>query len=900
MRFRNVANALTLALTLALTTVWASGCETAGSTGGPGNSGDLASMQAGLEAFQSCDEVRDYLNGVVIGEMDDAIAMYEECEARGEWCGYYAYDMAIGAPTSSRGGAGAMDAATGGSGDGAAPPGNQGGEGGGASTPDPAVPHSDTNVQEQGVDEADIVKVDDAYLYVLSGNKLRIVRSTPVADMTLEGNATIEGSPMEMFLAGDRLAVFSNTYRYNSSDGYDGGGKPTEPGGVPQPAEPAPDAMGGAGDSGGSDGAFEERPQALTLEDLPQLSGQILKVTVFDVSDRTNPQVLRETYLEASYVSSRMVGTRVHLVANAYPELPQFDWYSCVDPPTNGGGRTTTPSDGPDDRPPVAVDGGSATSTSTGTATDAGAANTEPVDPPPFEEKGQALSEGLQACRADFVQLLAEAELDDILPQRVDIVAGGAPQTESLVSCGTFYHPSVTMGLNVLAVVSFDLAEDGGAVASTGILGSSNTVYASATSLYVSTYMYDYWRWERAAISDPAAAQQRTAVHAFDITAEPAYVASGFVQGEVLNQFSMSEHNGNLRIATTMRNWDAWGPMAGGVAGGVATSGGAATGTAQVDVATSDDVVEDNPTAPSDVPLSSTDNLITVLGREGDQLVEVGKLTGLGEPDERIFAARFFGDLGYVVTFRQMDPLYVIDLSDPTNPQKRGALHVPGFSSYIHPLGDTHLLTIGQGSTDPTAPTRTDGLKLSVYDVSDADNPTEVGSLVVPAYSEAQYNHKAFTYFEHLGLLAIPIDSYWWYEDGQSPLNGLALFKVDQATGVEAVGSISHADLVPEPSDTPDGMTCYGHYLPQVRRGVFMGDLVYSISDVGVKANETTGDLAELNVVSFPDDANMWGDSGWGYRDCWMDEPGVGGGDEPGQGSGGGEVPPDAGTPDMR
>jgi len=821
-----------------LALVGAAACDDGG--GGPG---DLRSMQSALIAFEGCGELESYLDDTLVAELDEAIELYQECQASSDGCYWYAYDMAIGAP-SARGGGWAVDGAMGG--DGALPPGQPSGDSGeggsgsiggdqGGSTNGDAEPHSDTNVQEEGVDEADIVKQDGEFLYILNGNRLRIVRSTPVESMDVVGSAELSGSPLEMFLAGDRLAVFAQEYRYGAGNGGSWDGRTPVP--VDTSAPGAMPAREADSDAGKADGTTE----GPVADALAGLQGELLTVTVFDVSDRANPRVIRESFLEGGYVSSRMIGTQAHIVVRSAVTVPYFDWYQYVT--DDGSGNAGNGSDGGvvnvDAGTGTAVDGGSAVPP---TEADAGTRTEPDPDAGAYQERQGALTVvDVDALRADFLALLADTELEDMMPQRVDVV-DGQPIVGALVPCESFYHPSVTMGLNVLAVVTIDLGEDSDALAATGILGSSDTVYASASTLYVATYVYDYWRWMRAALESPTDTTERTAVHAFDITGTPVYVASGFVEGQVLNQFSMSEYEGHLRLATTVRNWQRWEPAP---------------------VSSSDDVV------PSE-PLDSTDNLVTILGRQGDELVQTGQLRDLGKPNESIFAARFFGPLGYVVTFEQRDPLYVIDVSDPTAPAKRGQLDVPGYSSYIHPLGDDHLLTIGRGSTDPEFPDGTDGLKLSVYDVSDPDAPVEVESEVFAAYSEAEYQHKAFTYYEHLSLLAIPIGGYWWSGDGAAPLNGLAVFHVDPAAGIDLVGSISHDDLVPVPDGT-DEYGC-GYYLPQVRRGLFVGERVYSVSDVGVKANDVAdgAGLAELNSVAFPDDGGWYsGVYGGAWGDCY-------------------------------
>ena len=147
-----------------------------------------------------------------------------------------------------------------------------------------------------------------------------------------------------------------------------------------------------------------------------------------------------------------------------------------------------------------------------------------------------------------------------------------------------------------------------------------------------------------------------TEIHRFD-TSDPArttYRSSGSVPGFVLNQFALSEDRGALRVATT-----------------------------------------EEPLWMAGAQQRDAESGVSVLREEGAKLVTVGRVGGLGK-GERIYAVRFLGDAGYLVTFRQVDPLYTLDLSDPRAPKAVGELKVAGYSAYLHPVGDGLLLGVGQ------------------------------------------------------------------------------------------------------------------------------------------------------------------------------------------------------------
>ena len=141
--------------------------------------------------------------------------------------------------------------------------------------------------------------------------------------------------------------------------------------------------------------------------------------------------------------------------------------------------------------------------------------------------------------------------------------------------------------------------------------------------------------------------------------------------------------------------------------------------------------------------------------------------------------ARFIGDRGFMVTFLQVDPLFTFDLSDPYNPQMKGELKIPGYSTYLHPVGDNYLLGVGQNASEEGWVA---GMQVSLFDVTDMDNPVEKFKYTFGdgwTWSEAMYQHKAFQYWERLGLLAVPVQ-----ENGDSGFfNGLYLFQNSTRAG---------------------------------------------------------------------------------------------------------------------
>jgi len=246
---------------------------------------------------------------------------------------------------------------------------------------------------------------------------------------------------------------------------------------------------------------------------------------------------------------------------------------------------------------------------------------------------------------------------------------------------------------------------------------------------------------------------------------------------------------------------------------------------------------------------------VSVLGlnSEGTVYEVIGHVGGIAE-GEQIWSARFIGDKAYLVTFRNIDPLWTIDLSEPTNPQVIGELEVPGVSTYIHPLGENHLLTIGIAGDE-------DGLdwgvtQISIFDVSDFSKPKLESSLKLnPApdndngwsysYSEATYEHKAFQYWEEDGILSIPLSTNRWYS-GTEIIDG----KEHYSYGYEYVTKLVLIEAKPGEDlkiyDEVDHSSFYdSNYQwdnPDVRRSIFMGggDYIYAISEKSITAHELT------------------------------------------------------------
>ncbi|MCX6818909.1 MAG: beta-propeller domain-containing protein [Candidatus Aenigmarchaeota archaeon] len=221
----------------------------------------------------------------------------------------------------------------------------------------------------------------------------------------------------------------------------------------------------------------------------------------------------------------------------------------------------------------------------------------------------------------------------------------------------------------------------------------------------------------------------------------------------------------------------------------------------------------------------------------------VGKLEDLAS-GEQIYSARFIGNKGYMVTFRQIDPLYVIDLSDPANPKVLGFLKIPGVSDYLHPYDENHVIGLGRDATEEG---RMQGMKLSLFDVTDVQNPTEVSKYMIGdrgTSSEALNDHKAFLFSKEKNLLIIPVSLV----EGEkwNAWNGVYVFSLDLENGFVLKGKVTHSNQTENETDY-----YYNDYQSQIRRSLYMDDMLYTISQKMIKMNMLT-DMAEINNVSLP------------------------------------------------
>jgi uncharacterized secreted protein with C-terminal beta-propeller domain len=317
----------------------------------------------------------------------------------------------------------------------------------------------------------------------------------------------------------------------------------------------------------------------------------------------------------------------------------------------------------------------------------------------------------------------------------------------------------------------------------TVLMGGASTMYVSLGNMYVT-----YPAWSNG---------QYTSIYRVSIdNGRLTFQAKGSVPGSVLNQYSMDEDKGYFRLATTTWN-------------------------------------------------DTTQNAVYVLNMN---LTTVGALQlQNAEIRETIQSARFIGNKAYVVTFQQKDPFFVLDMSNPTAPRVAGKLEIPGFSSYLHPYDENHIIGLGMENSS---------VKLSLFDVTNVNAPREIAKYVVKgdySYSQAQYDPKAFLFDLAKQLLVIPVQvtTYGVVSPVPAPggtatitqagyWEGAYVFRLT-LVGFELRGTVTHQTTTDQ----------YGYnYTLTVNRALYIDNTLYTVSNAKVKLNSLTNlaPIAEVNL----------------------------------------------------
>jgi hypothetical protein len=588
----------------------------------------------------------------------------------------------------------------------------------------PSTSPTGTNVQELGVDEADIVKTAGGIVFAVAQGKVQAVDVNGETPQLVGSLALPDGAwGGQLLLSGNRLMLI-----------------------------------------GGGFGFIEP---AIASDIMPAPSGTTL--TEIDVSNPAAMQLLKTVTVDGWLVGARLTGSTARVVVASQPA--GFPW---VYP------ETDTP-------------------------------------------------EALAAAEAANEEMVRRSQLANWLPSyRVeDHVTGSESGSKRLVRCGQVRHPREFSGLGALTVLTIDLARGIEPIDTDSVMAGGETVYASPTGLYVATQRWIDAMPAEGEVQDPPSVT--THLHKFDVSSPDSteYRASGQVAGYLLNQWSLSERDGNLRVVTTEE--PAW-------------WGG---------------------------PEIDSKSTVSVLAETDGRLAVIGQLGGIGR-GERVYAVRFIDDLAYVVTFRQVDPLHVVDLSNPEQPALRGELHIPGYSAYLHPIGDGLLMGVGQDATEEG---QVLGTQVSIFDVTEPANPRRLHHLSLgQGWSQAEWDHHAFLYDAQRSLAVMPFETSSWDEaTGISTYwSGAVALRVGRP-GIEQLRSIEHPGIVypvePMPVEPPPdadgggsppsaGEEVAPDVVPQVfptpiQRSLVLGSTLYTLSEAGLKAT-SLDTLEDTGWVEFP------------------------------------------------
>jgi len=364
-----------------------------------------------------------------------------------------------------------------------------------------------------------------------------------------------------------------------------------------------------------------------------------------------------------------------------------------------------------------------------------------------------------------------------------------------------------------LSLAALDLSKDDARAQVESYLGGGENIYASEQNLYVAGTIN---RLNHLESRQGNYYTNETQIYRFTLgKGKFNYSGSGSVPGKILNQFSMDEHDRYFRIATTTGSL--WGEGA------------------QV-----------------------SKNNLYVLDKE---LKIVGSLEGIA-PGEKIYSTRFLGDRAFMVTFREVDPFFVLDLHDPQNPSVLGKLKIPGYSDYLHPYDENHIIGFGKDTAEVKSGDDSQafyqGLKVALFDVTDVSNPVEMCKVIIGdrgTDSELLNNHKALLFSKSKNLLAFPVtvmekqplaegDTGSVTEYGTFTFQGAYIYQIDLQYGLQLRGKITHL--------SPKDYELAGDYWydsdKNVQRILYLGDTLYTISEAMLKAHHL-GTLKEIGSL---------------------------------------------------
>ncbi|NSW91057.1 MAG: beta-propeller domain-containing protein [Firmicutes bacterium] len=619
--------------------------------------------------------------------------------------------------------------------------------------------YSGTNIQVQGVDEADVVKTDGEYIYQVNRQRIVIVKAYPAEEMKVESIirfSEMNFNPTEIYIhsdkQGDKLVVIGNSYIEYIL--------PKKQTGIEEQSK----------ERSSGDIRAEVKIYPPTY-----YSYETVKAVIYDITDKSNIKKLKEVDLEGYYVSSREIGPYLYIVANKY-----IDYYRIMNKD-------------------MAVDEG--------------------FKPVPFYRDTSVKEEYIDIDYKSICYFPGSIQPNYMIIAGIDIenVDKGANISVYLGSGQNIYVSLENLYVAITNYRQIDVSEEAEVE-----VKEESVVESSAAGSSVNT-----------AVEGPAAVdsdnkvgivvprkpqiiriinEENTLVYKFAMDkGNVIYQSKGEVPGRILNQFSMDENGKYFRIATT--SGQIW----------------------------------------RNDEFTSKNNIYVL-----DEMLDItGKIEDIA-PGEQIYSVRFMGDRAYMVTFRTVDPLFVIDLKDPRSPKILGALKIPGYSDYLHPYDENHIIGFGKDTVEVKGQAYYLGMKIALFDVTDVSNPIQKFSETIGdrgTESEILRNHKALLFSKEKGLMAFPVtvmevkgknkfNDGGFPEYGQFSFQGAYVYNVDLTKGFTLKGRITHL------SNDEYLRAGRGWYESDknINRILYIKDVLYTLSNSMVKANGLV-DLDERNEV---------------------------------------------------
>lgn len=609
--------------------------------------------------------------------------------------------------------------------------------------------YSTTNLQVAGVDEADIMKTDGNYVYLLDYNDLYIVNAKPFELASVITKITFKSRPQEFYISGDRLVVFGEDTNIYNDKTYQ---------------------------------SFKRRSSYVYLK-------------IFDVSDPKNPKQIKDLNLEGSYSSSRLIGDYLYFVTNNYqnylagePVLPRvFDGGKLLPEKCSLSSKCYAPEVFYFDVP---YDNFNFTSVM--------ALNIKSVN--------EALSGDVYLLSGNqnmyvspnniyitYTEYLNEYEIErdltiNLIKSRLS--TSSQEKVAKIESADSFILSTAEKQEKIYSLIQNYLNN----------LNSTeqNTINKEIEELLKKTF------------SERLKEMEKTVIHKIAFSGNKLeYKDSGSVSGHILNQFAMDEQDGYFRIATTRSSsWSKY--------------------------------LEEQ-------SQESYSNVFVL----NDKMETIGTLENLA-PGERIYSVRFMGNRAYLVTYKQVDPLFAIDLADPKNPRVLGELKIPGYSNYLHPYSENILIGFGRDTEVNSSGTSINkGLKISLFDVSVPSNPKELDNFITGdrfSDSIALYDHKAFLASKSKNLLSLPVVLRNGAYGENLEFSGALVFGLND-NKITLRGRIDHSDS--GNYTNKDFWGGFNYFDNSVKRSLYIEDALFTFSNKYLKINDLRSDkdLESIKII---------------------------------------------------